>query len=164
MKRVAKILLTLSALIAVVKAVLLSVSIFFLGLIGYGGGLGLGLAGLIQYINYTNGAYEYISQSTIDSFMYMAVSGAALIVAATIRIIIVSLLSTLFTFVASIAFINMGALEDKKVGYILSIVFGVFALMGGCGWCFLFMVLAGIFGLIALAKEKKKAKLAKEEQ
>ena len=56
------------------------------------------------------------------------------------------------------ALINVMALDDKKVGYILSIVFGVLGLVMIDLLIGFIIVLGGVLGLIGQIKENKKAK------
>ncbi len=152
MKRAAKILLTLGGTLSLVQTIIGQFLAGFFGFIFAYLGLGFSSAGISMTT----------SNASVNYGPTFLIAGVASLTAGFITVSAILVAATIYEFGAIFAFINVFTLDDKKAGYILSIVFGVFTLLGASFIIGLFIILGGVFGLIALKKEKKQQELALE--
>ena len=156
MKRVSHIFLLLGATFSLVQAMIGFALCFIIGFLFIGTGLGLDIASIIILL--TGTFYDEIPSWIIA----MLSSGIGCLVGGGVSTTIITIDSILYELTAVLAFANVFVLKDKKVGYIFSIIFAVLTMLNLSFWLGLIILLGGIFGLIALAKDKKKEKEALE--
>ena len=128
---------------------------FIVGFLFIGTGIGLSISSVVTLIL---NEYEEIPSWII----YMLSSGVGCLVVGGVATTAINCASYIYELAAFLAIVNVFVLSDKKVGYILSIVIGVLTLLGASFWIGLFILLGGIFGLVALTKEKKQEQQALE--
>ncbi len=154
MRRASKILLTLAAVFALFNSATTAVAAFLVGFITMGGGLGVGIAGVAQALSLPTSDPSY--EGLMRAFTTMAVSGFSAAFVGLIVTLSIVATSFLLQVIGAVAFINVSSLDDKKAGYIISIVFGVFALLlAGELLIGLFIIIGGILGLVSCRKGKK---------
>ena len=157
MKRVSHIFLLLGATFSLVQAMIGFALCFIIGFLFIGTGSGLSIASIVTYLlNMEH--YDAIP----DWVVYMFSSGVGCLIGGGVSTTLITIDSVLYELTAILAFANVFVLKDKKVGYIFSIIFAVLTMLNLSFWLGLIILLGGIFGLVALAKDKKKEKEALE--
>lgn len=164
MKRVSKIFLLLGGVLgAFFTAFSGALSTLLFGLFDLAG-LGVFIGGTVSYSSMEANA-QYYDPAQVEEYLanysIMMGSGIATIIVFTIIGIVYACILAGLLFSSIMALINVVALPDKKAGYIISLILGVLTLISGLmnglviAFIGLLIMLGGIFGMIALKKEKK---------
>lgn len=162
MKRAAKSLLLAAGIIGLVCIVINLTVISFISLYLNAAGLSLSISGFANYYAFNP---EYMSESSLQSYLVMMIVGIALIIVINVIFFVQSLALMGLLIVSILAIICAGALSDKKGGYIVALVFGILTLLTSFiatgllgGFVGLLMIIGAILGMVALKKEKKQFK------
>ena len=160
MKRVSKGFLLVAGVYSAIQYAISTILTFIFSYVMLGSGLGLFISGLTNYNNTINNVPGY-SDSAISGFQSMMIAGGSILVSMIIFSAIMMVVNAFLLLATLWSLLNMAVLPDKKVPHIISVVIGALTL-GSNFLVGLLMILGGIFGMIALKKEKKAALEAQE--
>ena len=149
MKRLAKGFLVVAGVWSAMSYAINAALSALFGMMFYTSGLSLTISGL--------NSYQYAIEQGYDPSSYIAMfsAGIGLLAGGTVFVVIMAITNA-FLFLAAIwPLVNVVSLNDKKAGYIISIVVGALTLLMASFWIGLLVILGGVFGLIALKKEKQ---------